>query len=828
MRGSGARRLALLGVILLGAARAASAEQVHTEFDLHGWRRLGLLAIDSSPLAAGAAADLIDRSNATSIHCQGPEATFSLTFEATQVVRQVSLQPGSLAPFSVSLTVVAEDGRRFAAGEVEVTNGQPAVFMLKDVRTTRLEFTVESPDEDAPITVAELRVIGEVLVDKISMENVPATLPEGGSFPVVVTGRDALGGRPDLTGLAKLMVSPNRACLVEGNRVVTRASGPITVSAHVGTLESERHAVLVQKLQPPPAAPELTPGHNQIRIHLAGTPPFEIFRRSPGEKTGESIGRIDGTHLLDDVAPGSVHQYSARRIDVYGNPLTHSSEESRARALSTPQAGSRELGALPVLVVMYTESLPGASEEADRIQESLEAARLLVFRHTAARLLLDMTFIRRAGPTPSTSGPSMSLIERDLRRQGIAKDYYGLVFVIAGDLDGSWGNFVLLGNTAGAYGRSPGVPTPPDALGPDPAAAWDFIHELQHVLNGRIAGSLGHAALPTGHFDQDYASGRLGGTGLSLDVGEAWDGQAALLRLTDFWPDVGPPYRRLMEVVDSDGDGLPDDDPLLPLDEARFGSSPDSEDSDGDGLGDLAEFMAGLYSGSDPTEPDTDGDGLRDGDDPWPLSDFTGRIREGSAPQLLASGPDPRAPDVHLLACWNEAELTLVVETDQPADVFIDLDGSGALGRWESDVLIETDGVPGSDVYVGPARLSVRAHQPPLGVFVGSRPLTSARVETSEEAGRHRLTVHLPALLGPGAADVHIKGDAVIVPGLRLEAGTILGLGVTVRPSTSENPLDAYASGSGWRSLFETHRLMDATLVGSEDAESTASDTGEG
>ena len=63
-------------------------------------------------------------------------------------------------------------------------------------------------------------------------------------------------------------------------------------------------------------------------------------------------------------------------------------------------------------------------------------------------------------------------------------------------------------------------------------------------------------------------------------------------------------------VVDTDGDGLDDGT------EVGLGTEPFNADTDGDGLNDGDE----LGAGADPLNPDTDGDGKPDGTDPNPLS----------------------------------------------------------------------------------------------------------------------------------------------------------------------------------------------------------------
>ena len=57
--------------------------------------------------------------------------------------------------------------------------------------------------------------------------------------------------------------------------------------------------------------------------------------------------------------------------------------------------------------------------------------------------------------------------------------------------------------------------------------------------------------------------------------------------------------------IDSDGDGISDDD------EAANGTDPNSSDSDGDGVSDSEE----AENGTDPNSSDSDGDGVDDGEE---------------------------------------------------------------------------------------------------------------------------------------------------------------------------------------------------------------------
>lgn len=88
-------------------------------------------------------------------------------------------------------------------------------------------------------------------------------------------------------------------------------------------------------------------------------------------------------------------------------------------------------------------------------------------------------------------------------------------------------------------------------------------------------------------------------------------------------------------LIDSDGDGIPDEDDNCPND-----SNLDQADNDGDGMGDVCDSdddNDGVPdgdegdNGTNHNNPDTDGDGINDGDDEYPLDP------ENNPPQPVAS-----------------------------------------------------------------------------------------------------------------------------------------------------------------------------------------------
>ena len=201
------------------------------------------------------------------------------------------------------------------------------------------------------------------------------------------------------------------------------------------------------------------------------------------------------------------------------------------------------------------------------------------------------------------------------------------------------------GSGGGTYGVQWPQPGRSHFLGGSDVA-WLLCHEYKHQLESQYNSS----GLDTEddrsifcHFAPQYPGWKWC---TAYDHGEHWDGIAWQLRhftAVQYYRNL---YGELVSVADADNDGIPDDDPRLPLDEKRFGSSPRSRDTDGDGLDDMAEVLASRWVGAlnaalrqrvlgkwarpNPANPDSDGDGVPDGKDKYPIYPFKPVIRRGT------------------------------------------------------------------------------------------------------------------------------------------------------------------------------------------------------
>ncbi len=177
--------------------------------------------------------------------------------------------------------------------------------------------------------------------------------------------------------------------------------------------------------------------------------------------------------------------------------------------------------------------------------------------------------------------------------------------------------------------------------------AWLLCHEYKHQVesNYNVSGlDKPQDRMWFCHFSQPFPGWDLSS---AEDHGDHWDGIAWQLRHHKRDSYLRSLFGHVEVAIDKDGDGIPDDDPRVPLDEKRLGSSPESQDTDNDGLLDMDEVLASTwvramlshvrsrveadYIRPDLTKADSDSDGIPDGLDKYPIYPYAAEIPKGTA-----------------------------------------------------------------------------------------------------------------------------------------------------------------------------------------------------
>lgn len=454
-----------------------------------------------------------------------------------------------------------------------------------------------------------------------------------------------------------------------------------------------------------------------------------VFGSTPKEAL---VSPVDGAPVRRFAVPERTTRHSfrvrglqpGRRYLVWVEPARRGERTERLAFYTAPPEGIAQYVRLRVVVAVFTNAAPqrdagrpGAQTpcppaEIERLKREIADAVRFYWVHTGMRLALDVhyladdTFIATPDGNPYGVGYTPGDDERLqalLRSAGrTLDDYDGCVFVtFEKEWDEGAGRWVYPASGGGTLG-------PENPLGIGKAAwkggsdnAWLFCHEFGHELDGLYHHSMGPEYL-FNHF-QPW-------DGTAHRHGEHWDGNAWLLWWWGGYVTESHPrrpflpgkewFRYLMlrwgEVADTpdrDGDGIPDRDPAVPLDEERFGSSPSRRDTDGDGLDDLAEAMAcnwverGLgetWAGDaashrcNPRDPDTDRDGVPDGRDPYPLYAIDPVLRRG-APRPFVMLDDGKGGATLSLG-WDEEALTIRVSAAQAPEslkILLDADDDG-------------------------------------------------------------------------------------------------------------------------------------------------------
>lgn len=586
---------------------------------------------------------------------------------------------------------------------------------------------------------------------------------------------------------------------------------------------------------PPPTGLALTPYYSTAHVEWDAHPDpnvagYEVFRRTAGGSYGSPLKVVLGTSFTDyGLTPGETYYYQLRAIEGSGLALSEFTPELDVTLDTDPTSYSVHKN-FELLMVVYTGGYSTA--EVDAMVEGLKLGLEFYWRSSVGQINMDVTWLFIDTYPPGSDWYSNSL-QNDLRSRGMQDDQFDLAYLVGQDLAGCFGGYVVFGSTCASLGTICGVPYPANDPGVNYTIPWTFTHEIHHALEAMENRTSGTPEVLFCHFPWCYPD-PLGPSGWQMDWGAHYDGIAATNReYGDQWFLYPAPYDGYIECIDLDMDGLPDDDPRVWMDEARFGSSALMADTDGDGLDDLGEYSAYNFRGTSPVDRDTDGDGLDDGLDHQPLYRIDRSIARFTAAPVIdglldadwtlltdeyyyTKNSTPFALNTY--AGYDEDNLYLAFESTQHLRFMISLDGSGEDGRFESPVrhtsgATDTNNSNNKGNHIGDSwgdghHLYAVAGSPTLEVW-GRGTVTGAEVYTRYSGGRFLTEIRIPRVLPGGAAYTWYPSDAPVVDGLTLAPGELIGLNVT---ASNYSGSDGNEFSGTWTGLFETHAYVDFTL----------------
>jgi len=597
-----------------------------------------------------------------------------------------------------------------------------------------------------------------------------------------------------------------RAYILDGDRIIVV---PGSLDEELPRIVRQGRRRLVQWTTGLPTKSMVTVARQDAELEFAGPP-------GKRRKHSVEIGEVP--------EPGKYRVSVAHSIEVLGSePLWATGE------LLVPPSKAGHTAFLRVKVAVVVWANAGQSEgapegmtwpgpipqdEIDRLVEEMRLGALFYWINSHLRFFVDIdvlvdTTFHEVEPFCAGFRPTRGNTADFLRTQGKRfEEYDGICRIIAEQqwdsgrkewrLAGRGGGFTT---GVGAGSEEPGWSWWRACAGdygiPD---SWLFVHEYGHQVDAMF-GASGRPEFWGNHFAlQEGNVGRFG---------EHFDGNAYVLRR---WPEdewFASDWGTVELAVDADGDNVPDDDPRVPLDETRFGSSPERKDTDGDGLTDREEIVTwnGIVRGldqvwgcvrkSDPGAADSDSDGVRDGRDRYPLYPISGSVprralQTGDVPSAIGEWPllmesEQPAESAQTYLAWDEDWFYIGCRTSEPEAVLIQLDA-------------ENDGW-----FVGRDNYNLVVEPGPEGPTV--------RVHVVNAADEERWPFNDTRLVKPEATRVWTgegSGSAALIAiprnrrtGLRLEAGEEIGLSIGYRAP----------AGGPFLMLFEPHTLVPLTLA---------------
>ncbi len=442
---------------------------------------------------------------------------------------------------------------------------------------------------------------------------------------------------------------------------------------------------------------------------------------------------------------------------------------------------------------------PLPESEIERIKAQLREAVKFYWIHSGMRLFLDLSIIVVRDSLSRTElygqeswyPPKEDILRKYLLKNSMdIRSFSGILFLTCSQQMDATGALVLAGK-GGAFtngvgtGKGFGISWwDVTRAGHNAGNNWLMVHEFNHQLDDIFMVS-GYPEYWFNHISPTI--------GTAAKFGEHFDANAYILRLVpeSEWYDLK--YTTLGMTRDSDGDGIPDNDPDLPLDEVRLGSDSTNADTDGDGVSDLDEVLSAnwvregwgeIYAGLFPNlrRRDSDGDGIDDLHDPYPCYPFTPEIRHGEL-KKFAESPDRK---VSLSAGWTAEELRFKFRSDRKFSVKLMIDaGNDGWFMGRGNILIT----------IGPGRVA-----PTVQVLNAADP---DRWPFSDPSLAER--VHVESSLGAGGESIELslRGDDALE--LDYHDGKRIGLSAGFVDET--NPAEKRYSD-----FFEPNRLVSVTL----------------
>ncbi len=345
--------------------------------------------------------------------------------------------------------------------------------------------------------------------------------------------------------------------------------------------------------------------------------------------------------------------------------------------LSAPRRGRMHVLTLNVLTVVYLRAdVDGTvhtltrEQVGDKVRSEFEKCREWYFRNTHFRLHLNLkdyvvleepvARVRRGWVAPEAVREQVRPV---LEAQGKRLEDYHSIVCLYPSPGYDAGKPDQLGDVGGGGLTTFGYST----FAISGKLAWLLCHEYSHQLDAFFDRS-GVPKFWLNHPDPTIHPGR---------YGQHWDVNAFICRRwhPNDWFQMR--FGEVWEVADVNGNGIPDDDPRLPLDEKRMGRIARTGNARPD---DLRRAMAGIFFGYRLDTGLPDGIGYREEGATWRLPREAvllipfGNLRNPPDGSFRYAQAQNRLLTADIFAAWLERELQFAVSCREPCDIEIDID----------------------------------------------------------------------------------------------------------------------------------------------------------